>query len=777
MDQGKGIGFLQKKHLQKGNLEKKQHQRESFLTKGFSRLLSILVIFLFFAGLTALQGIALAEPVLAPAPRLISPRALTQAVIPSPTQKDEQPASMPTVPPGDPQVPATPAPAPLPQTPPPLVPVDPSPPSAVTQPAEPQGLPPAPVPPSPAEPRQPPLAAPPGSLPAIPPITQQPAPPFPRRQVLPTPEQPGPPSSLKKPAAKRGEVSFNFDDADVFSVIQTIFGGVLKVNYIIDPKVKGRVNFRSVSPVPKEDVMPLMEVILRLNGIGVIEDGGLYRIIPIGDMPREPAAVGIGRDAGKISVAGLGLLQVVPLKFIPSSEMIRVLTPFLSTNAVMVDVPKINYIIIVDTDANVKRLLQLVEVFDSEQLKQIKPQVFVYPVRNGKAKDVAALLQQIFLGASKTPTPSRPATTPSRPAGTGQPSPSPAPSPSPQISLGPTGGGEALVLDITRIIPDEVTNTIVILATPDDYALMFETIQKIDIVPRQVMIEVMIAEVTLGDDLRFGIEWSIKAKIDKGFMSMGFNTGLDRTTAQGFTFLGIDRTGLIQGFLQALATESKVNVLASPHILAADNREARIQIGNQVPIVTSETPISTVGTTGTSVSRSIQYKDTGVILKIKPLINESGLVSLDLSQEVSDYFLQNIYGSEYPVITKREATTNLVAQDGETIVIGGLIQENFKRTRAGLPLLSKIPLLGWLFSNTTDEEKRTEVIMLLTPLVVKNPEDAKNMTNVYIHRIKGVKKELRVEQMDWYKKMSGITTEKAPEPFAEPRESVPLVNP
>jgi type II secretory pathway component GspD/PulD (secretin) len=645
----------------------------------------------------------------------------------------------------------------------------------MTQPAVSQPLPPTPVPPSPTEPGQPPLARPPGPLPAGPPVTPPPPPPFPRGQSLPPPAQPGPPSSLIKPPAKRGEVSFNFDDADVFSVIQTIFGGVLKVNYIIDPKVKGRVNFRSVSPVPKEDVLPLMEVILRLNGIGVIEDGGLYRIIPIGDMPREPAAVGIGRDAGKITVAGLGLLQVVPLKFIPSSEMIRVLTPFLSSNAVMVDVPKINYIIIVDTDANVKRLLQLVEIFDSEQLKQIKPQVFVYAVRYGKAKDVAALLQQIFLGASKGPTPSRPATTPARPTVPGQPS--PAPTPSPQISLGPSGGGEALVSDITRIIPDEVTNNIVILATSEDFALMYETIQKIDIVPRQVMIEVLIAEVTLGDDLRFGIEWSIKSQIDKGFASMGFNTGLDRTTAQGFTFLGIDRTGLIQGFLQALATESKVNVLASPHILAADNREARIQIGNQVPIVTSETPISTTGTAGTSISRSIQYKDTGVILKIKPLINESGLVSLDLSQEVSDYFLQNIYGSEYPVITKREATTNLVAQDGETIVIGGLIQKNYKRTRAGLPLLSKIPLLGWLFSNTTDEEKRTEVIMLLTPTVVKNPEEAKNMTNVYIHRIQGLKKDLRLEQMDWYKKMSGIKTEKAPEPIPQPWEVTPLVSP
>ncbi len=596
------------------------------------------------------------------------------------------------------------------------------------------------------------------------------------------PAQPGQPSSLNRPGVKRGEVSFNFDDADVFSVIQTIFGGVLKVNYIIDPKVKGRVNFRSVSPVPKEDVMPLMEVILRLNGIGVIEDGGLYRIIPIGDMPREPAAVGIGRDAGKITVAGLGLLQVVPLKFIPSSEMIRVLTPFLSTNAVMVDVPKINYIIIVDTDANIKRLLQLVEIFDSEQLKQIKPQVFVYPVRNGKAKDVAALLQQIFLGGSKSPTstPSRPTTTPARPTGAyptpGQPS--PAPTPSPQISLGTPGGGESLVLDITRIIPDEVTNTIVILATPDDYALMYDTIQKIDIVPRQVMIEVMIAEVTLGDDLQFGIEWSLKNQIDKGFVNLGFtNTNLDPTKPVGFTFLGIDRTGLIQGFLQAQASESKVNVLASPHILAADNREARIQIGNQVPIVTSETPVSTTGTVGTSVSRTIQYKDTGVILKIKPLINESGVVSLDISQEVSDYFLQNIYGSDYPVITKREAVTNLVAQDGDTIVIGGLIQENFNRTRQGLPLLSKIPLLGWLFSNTSDINKRTEIIMLLTPMVVKNPEEAKNMTNIYIHRMQGLKKDLKLEKMEWYKKISGTTAEKAPEPSPKPQEYTPPVTP
>ena len=150
--------------------------------------------------------------------------------------------------------------------------------------------------------------------------------------------------------------------------------------------------------------------------------------------------------------------------------------------------------------------------------------------------------------------------------------------------------------------------------------------------------------------------------------------------------------------------------------MAADNREARIQIGQQVPIVTTETPVSTTGTTGTSISRTIQYKDTGVILKIKPLINESGLVSLDINQEVSDYFIQNLYGSEYPVITKREASTNLVAQDGETIVIGGLIQENYKRTRSRTTFIKQDTPPGMGFSAIPRMRKRGPKLSCCSPL-------------------------------------------------------------
>jgi general secretion pathway protein D len=203
---------------------------------------------------------------------------------------------------------------------------------------------------------------------------------------------------VARPAVKKGEVSFNFDDADIFSVIQTVFGDIMRVNYLVDPSVKGRVNFRSVAPVAKDDVLPLMEVILRLNGIGVVEEGGLYRIVPIADIAKEPAPVGIGRDPDKVKITGKAVLQVVPINYVQSADIVKLLTPFLSKNAVLLDVPKTNYIVVVDTDSNVKRLLQLIEVFDSEQLKKIKPEVYVQPIQHGKAKDIAAMLQQIFLG-------------------------------------------------------------------------------------------------------------------------------------------------------------------------------------------------------------------------------------------------------------------------------------------------------------------------------------------------------------------------------------------
>jgi len=137
-----------------------------------------------------------------------------------------------------------------------------------------------------------------------------------------------------------GQVSLNFDDADVYSIIQTIFGDVLRVNYVVDPRVKGRVTFRSVAPVPNESVLPIMEVIFRLNGIGIIEENGLYRIIPISEISKEPSPVRHGKDPASVTITGKSILQVIPIQYVQSTEVIRLIQPFVSANAVIVDVPK-----------------------------------------------------------------------------------------------------------------------------------------------------------------------------------------------------------------------------------------------------------------------------------------------------------------------------------------------------------------------------------------------------------------------------------------------------
>jgi len=543
------------------------------------------------------------------------------------------------------------------------------------------------------------------------------------------------PAAAPAPASVRGQFTLNFDDADVYEIIQTVFGEILKVNYVVDPRVKGRVTFRAIAPVPAEHVLPLMEVILRLNGIGMVEENSLYRIVPISDIAKEPSPVSYGRDPAKIQTTGKALLQVVPIVYVQSSEALKLLAPFASNNAVLIDVPKGNQIIIVDTDSNVKRMLKLVEVFDNEKLKQRKPQVFVYQVQNSKAKDIATILQQIFTGAKggamerASGSPSSSKAGPESLAAPALTAPGAAVSSQPQISI-ISAGGETFVSDFTKIIADEVNNTIVILSTPEDYAIIAKAIEQIDVVPRQVIIEGMIASVSLTNNLSLGVANLLKGRISGYDTSIGLNVNKlpAELASAGFAFLATDAAGVVKALLTALASDSNAKVLASPHILVSDNRDARIQVGQQVPLMTSET----YGTAGVSPQRNYQYKDIGIILKVKPRINEGGLVALEISQEISTSEKISVGGTDQLQINKTEASTNLVVQDGQTIVIGGLIREDTTKSRSGIPFLYKIPILGWLFGERDDGRSRQELIILLTPRVIKNQKEAKELSAEYI---------------------------------------------
>jgi type II secretion system protein D len=558
---------------------------------------------------------------------------------------------------------------------------------------------------------------------------------------------PPPPRFTAPPAAiAPGTVSFFFDDADVFEVIQTVFGDVMKENYIVDPQVKGRVNFRTVTPIPKEEVLPIMEIILRLNGIGFVEEKGLYNIVPLDKVSKELVYAQIGRYPEEVAI------ELFTFKNVDLKESMVDIENALGLNIKggtvrILPVYRLNALLIVaSSKEQLEYIRKWIGVFD-EMFMTARPKIYIYPLQNSKATHIASLLQSIFSGSTSVSSATSTART--LPSSTPSATPSsvtPSPSAAPKVGAAAVASGTGFLVSAdTRIFADEVSNTLIILATPSDYDFIEETIRKLDTVPRQVLIEGLIARVDLTDSFNFGFAWSLRSdilyepwKIDLTG-EMGQNTslltaeGAATLSGQGFTLIGTDPSGIVRLKLEALVSDGKAEVIASPHILISDNREASFQVGQQIPIPTSETNVT--GTT--NIQRTFQYKDIGIILKVKPQINESGLVSLEITQEVSSSATpidEISSGTVNPVINKIEATTYLVAKDKQTIIIGGLIREDTTKSRIGIPLLKDIPILGYLFGTTSETKDRVELVILLTPHVITTLEEAYQETEVYVDK-------------------------------------------
>jgi len=610
------------------------------------------------------------------------------------------------------------------------------------------------------------------------------------------PSRRGSPSQRISVGGAGGGSTFFFDDADVFEVVQTVFGDVLQLNYIIDPQVKGRVNFRTTSQIPREKILPIMEIILRLNGIAVVEESDLYRIIPIGNISREPAPIRFGKDPGSVDLKGTSLIQIVPLMFVNSSEMMNILQPLLTQGGTIYDLPKRNVLMIADTDANIRRLLQVVKMFDEDNYRSVYQQkIYIYPLQNSKADHVSKILSSLLLGASGGGSVggSRSGVTSvtgAKPAGTSSPG-AAAGAPAPAVPASPFAGGQSSADSVvavgTKIYPDEVTNSVVIYASPGDYALILAALKQLDSIPRQVMIEAIVASVELTDNLTLGVRWNVgNVKVSAfgkhvagplGFSNLPnpFAPGGNTST---FAYTGLDSANNVRLAIEALAEDNKAKILSSPHILVADNREARIQVGQQIPIATATTttPLGTGSGTVNTTSSSIQYKDTGTILKVKPQVNDSGLISLEITQEVSAAKTVPVLGTDQYVISKSEVSTNMIAQDGQTIVIGGLVTETVDYGRSGIPLLSKIPVLGYLFGQTTDKTVRQELVILLTPRVVRDQREAAKVTSDYFEMFKNLDKEMqfskkRKNQTDARDMLPGQPQQPAPEQQQTPQQA------
>lgn len=292
-----------------------------------------------------------------------------------------------------------------------------------------------------------------------------------------------------------------------------------------------------------------------------------------------------------------------------------------------------------------------------------------------------------------------------------------------------------------QIIADRSSNALVIVATEAEYATIEAAIRKLDIVPMQVLIEATVAEVTLNDELQFGAQYFLSNRTGQVTLSNAASspTAIDPTTAisnsalfpgtlaPNFPGLAIARTiGSVQFAIQALKTITDVQVISAPKLLVLDKQEATIQVGDLVPTITQSA--ESVVTAGAPVVNNVQYQPTGVILNVLPRLNASGLVTLDIEQEVSDVVPTTSSTINSPTFEQRRIKTKVVVQDGETITLGGLISNKKSKANSGIPILQQIPLLGPLFSTRDNVSDRTEILVLLTTHVVYDENDARALT-------------------------------------------------
>jgi general secretion pathway protein D len=290
-------------------------------------------------------------------------------------------------------------------------------------------------------------------------------------------------------------------------------------------------------------------------------------------------------------------------------------------------------------------------------------------------------------------------------------------------------GAPAAAADATTITADEANNAIVVYATPRNYAIIEDALRKLDVPPLQVMIDASVSEVTLNHQLQYGIQWSFNSGNSSGALTQG-TTNVPVQNFPGFSYMYAG--GSVTAVLNALKTITDVKVLSAPKLMVLNNHTATIDVGEEVPISTGSA-ISTV-TTGAPIVNSIDYRQTGIILKVTPRVNSGGLVLLDIAQEVSDVLPQNTAsansgsGIVSPTFEERKVSTSVAVQDGETVALGGLIKNETQKGRSTIPILGDIPLLGHLFGDTTGGLVRTELIVTLTPRVVRTPVDARAIT-------------------------------------------------
>ena len=573
-----------------------------------------------------------------------------------------------------------------------------------------------------------------------------------------------------------GKYKVNVENILLYDFINLVFGKTLNVSYYVDPYIKRLVYYVTLKmekPLDYNDFLDTVTTILSHYNIAVNKRGNMFFITRGRSAPR----------AQKTYISRFVIGRYIP-ESLPDTQTIAAIIPFyyvdakryegfikslaLSKNA-KVSILSGNYMMITDKVSNIKEAIKVIKLFDRQyfekksiaiipldyidpkdfvdKLKKLlpyeglpvasklgqpgiilipipemqgiiavspkkewidivrfwkskldtikalgsQPRFFVFYPKNRRAKDLYDVLNQAGKTLLSTNAKTKPRKNPAE--------------------------------SNFKVILDEGRNALIIFAPPSIYEQLKTVLERLDTLPKEVLVQVTIAEVTLTNNLQYGIEWYLKhsGKYNGVLQTIG---GLGLGSA-GLNYSLITDTKKFQALLNAYASKNLINILSSPRLVVLDNHEASINVGTQVPIVTSETNTSNIQEQGTtSLLRTIQYRNTGVILNIKPTINSNGILTLTIRQEVSQPQVNNTSKIDSPLILNRDINTTVVLRSGSTLLLGGLIQKNKSSTVNKVPILGDIPILGNLFKTSSKGTTKTELIIEITPYIISNVQEA-----------------------------------------------------
>jgi general secretion pathway protein D len=370
-------------------------------------------------------------------------------------------------------------------------------------------------------------------------------------------------------------------------------------------------------------------------------------------------------------------------------------------------------------------------------------QVFVYPVRSRTAAELAKLLQRVYGSQEQLKTPPKaPGPPPSTlvpppvavvPGPPPEPNGEPPPAPNgPPPASGPPPGDGAKDDRIAGIgvVADDANNALIVTATAKEYRRVRQILDRIDIAPNQVFLEATIAEVRLNDDLKMGVRWFFRS----GNHQVRFTDFASDVVTPVFpSFSHFFSTKNFQVAVDALSKVTDVNIISAPTLMVLDNKKATLQVGNEVPIVTQ----SAVGvlTPGAPIVNSVTYRNTGIVLSITPRVGDKGRILLEVEQEASDVVRTETSGIDSPTIQQRRIKTTVAVNDGDSIILGGMIQDRADNRRDQVPLIGEVPVLGNLFKSKLDQIVRTELLVAITPRIVRDDSQIRGITEEFRMRI------------------------------------------